>query len=361
MSLEIFSASVDRIEAELNPVTLVTPTNKREVKSAFLSTGELERFEYRSAPDPEPIRSEIDALRGELASIPVELRGSCASILDALEDKLSLASARGTQRMALVSRRLYGSLRPSSIAAATALLARTSDPPRPASLVDAAQVKRGLEAALERYGLSDWRVLLDDREITAVIHSERLIALPERKLFAPDHASRLAVHEVGVHVLRAENGGSQPFSLLGVGLPGFYETEEGLAVYSEVALGTVSMFTLRQYALRVLAVRDVLEGLSMEDSCRRFRDELDLTDTQAFDVAFRAFRGGGLVKDHIYFQGFLLVRSFARSGRLADLYVGKVGVQDLGFVRSLRVSGWVREPSLLPAPMPEWNSLVENL
>ena len=361
MSLDGFCAAVDEVEAAINPITLVTPTNKNEVKSGFVETGSIGAFSYRACPDADPIVRELDRLRSRLASLPDELRDVSAGVLAALRTKLDMVAALGTAGMREASSALYGEPTEASFEAARAFLARTRDSPRPDHLVGAEEVARRLEAALVRYGLANWRVLLDDREITAVIHSERLVAIPREKRFAPDHARRLAVHEVGVHVLRAENGGGQPFALLGVGLPGFYETEEGLAVFSEVALGTVSMFTLRQYALRLVAVRDALSGASMIDACRRLRDEHGLSDAQSFDVAFRAYRGGGLIKDHIYFQGYLAVRDFARTHSLEELYVGKIGIADLPRIAELRARGWVRDARLLPDPEPRWNALVENL
>ena len=49
------------------------------------------------------------------------------------------------------------------------------------------------------------------------------------------HAARPALlhHEVGTHLVTHVNGTHQPIKVLGVGLAGYDETQEGLAVLAE--------------------------------------------------------------------------------------------------------------------------------
>lgn len=361
MSVELLTKGIERIEALVNPITLVSPVNKREVKFEFIESGEIAPFEYAPKPDRADARVLIDELRVLAADLPDLARSIIEPMLSALTLKVDLADALGTPRMRDISLALYGGLDRDTVKCAHRILLSPDTSKRPERMIGAHEVADQLNESLEAYGLGSWRATLDDREITAVIHSERRIRIPKRKRFAPDHAHRLIAHEVGVHVLRAENGRAQPFSLLSVGLPGYYETEEGIAVYTEVSLGTISEFTLRQYALRVIAVENVLRNLSMLDSCRRLRDEFGLNDSQAFDISYRAYRGGGLIKDHVYLQGFYTVREFLRSHPLEELYVGKVGVEHRRQIAALREQGWVLDAQRLPDPMPEHNGFVESL
>ena len=61
-------------------------------------------------------------------------------------------------------------------------------------------------------------------------------------------------HEVGTHLVTQVNGMAQPVKVLGTGLAGYDETQEGLAVLAEIACGGLTSFRLRQLAGRVLTV-----------------------------------------------------------------------------------------------------------
>jgi uncharacterized protein (TIGR02421 family) len=361
MSIEELTKGIERIEAAVNPVTLIAPLNKRDVKLSFVEYGDMPAFEYPTRPHRVHERELLASLRALAHDLPDLLRSVIEPMLTSLAFKIDLSDAVGTDRVRDISLALYGGLESDTIKSAHRILKSPDGSKPPESLVDASVVAAQLSQALESYGLDGWSVSLDEREITAVIHSERVIRIPKHKRFAPDHAHRLIAHEVGVHVLRAENGRAQPFSLLSIGLPGYYETEEGIAVYTEVSLDTISEFTLRQYALRVIAVENVLRDLTMLDSCRRLRDEFGLTDSQSFDISYRAYRGGGFIKDHVYLQGFYTVRDFVRSHDLAELYVGKVGIEHRKQIAALRDQGWVTDPQRLPDPMPDHNGFVESL
>lgn len=361
MTVQLLTEGIERIEALVNPISVLAPTNKRDVKLGFIESGEIAPFEYAPLPDRSGARTLLEELRVMASDLPDLPRSIVEPMLSSLTLKIDLADAIGSPRLRDISLAIYGGLESDTVKSAHRFL-RGPDPSTPPDhLIGAQQVADQLNASLISYGLESWRATVDDREITAVIHSERRIRIPKRKRFAPDHAHRLIAHEVGVHVLRAENGRAQPFSVLSVGLPGYYETEEGLAVYTEVSLGTISEFTLRQYALRVIAVENVLRGLSMLDSCRRLRDEFGLTDSQSFDISYRAYRGGGLIKDHVYLQGFYTVREFLRSHPIEELYVGKVGVEHRRQIAALREQGWVHDAQRLPDPIPDHNGFVESL
>ena len=56
------------------------------------------------------------------------------------------------------------------------------------------------------------------------------------------------------------NGTHQPIKVLGVGLAGYDETQEGLAVLAEIACGGLTAFRLRQLAGRVVAVHRLIGG-----------------------------------------------------------------------------------------------------
>ncbi|NIQ16470.1 MAG: DUF1704 domain-containing protein, partial [Candidatus Dadabacteria bacterium] len=64
----------------------------------------------------------------------------------------------------------------------------------------------------------------------------------------------LLQHEIGTHALTYFNGLSQPFKQLCIGLSGYEELQEGLAVLAEYLVGGLSKPRLRLLAGRVVAV-----------------------------------------------------------------------------------------------------------
>jgi hypothetical protein len=72
-------------------------------------------------------------------------------------------------------------------------------------------------------------------------------------------------------------------------------------------------------------------------------------DDLSWDLAVRVYRGGGFVKDHVYLEGYLMVKKFlSEGGDVRKLYVGKVGLDDLSLVDDLLLNGVIREPAILP-------------
>lgn len=58
----------------------------------------------------------------------------------------------------------------------------------------------------------------------------RSVTIPGERTYSLSHAKTLAVHEIGVHVLRAHNGAHSKEKLAGIGMPGYGPTEEAFGV-----------------------------------------------------------------------------------------------------------------------------------
>ncbi len=212
----------------------------------------------------------------------------------------------------------------------------------------AEKIKIGLEDALCEYGLKDWVVEFSDKRLTTVYHAEKKITVCRDRKFAKIDTERLKVHEVGVHVLRAENGYEQSLKIFALGLPGYLPTEEGLTSYFEEITGNKNEETMRDYAARVIAVDSVCQGLNFRETFDRLKG-YDLTDDQAWNLSVRAHRGGGYIKDHVYLDGYIRVKEFAeKDGDFDTLYVGKIGIGDLQLVRKLLHEGVLREAKYKP-------------
>jgi hypothetical protein len=76
---------------------------------------------------------------------------------------------------------------------------------------------------------------------------------------------------------------------------------------------------------------------------------LGFSESAAFTVAMRIFRGGGLTKDAIYLRGLVQLLEHLRGGEpLEELLVGKISLESLPVVRELRWRRVLRRPLLQP-------------
>ncbi|GAG24501.1 unnamed protein product, partial [marine sediment metagenome] len=158
----------------------------------------------------------------------------------------------------------------------------------------------------------------------------------------------LAIHEVGVHVLRAANGYRQPLKIFAIGLPTYLSTEEGLSMYFEEITGNTNNEMLRNYAARVVAVDSLLRDLTFRKTFEKLKS-YNFSDEQAWNLTLRAFRGGGYIRDHVYLEGYIQVKDFAqKKGDFKALYVGKIGIKDLTLVKDLLKKGILREAKYIP-------------
>jgi uncharacterized protein (TIGR02421 family) len=159
----------------------------------------------------------------------------------------------------------------------------------------------------------------------------------------------LVQHEVGTHVLTYLNGRAQPFRQLYAGLAGYDELQEGIAVLSEYLVGGLSAPRLRLLAARVVAVSRMLQGATFVDTFRELDRIYEFSQTAAFSVTMRVYRGGGLTKDASYLRGLVrLIRYLQNGGELEPLFVGKIGADHVPLVEELLRREVLRKPPLRP-------------
>ncbi len=186
-------------------------------------------------------------------------------------------------------------------------------------------------------GIDGWQVVLDSIPARVMINKVKLaVVVNERAVFEERELARLAVHEIGVHVVRYLNGSRFPFAILRTGLPGYLETEEGLSALAEERNGYLLPSVLRRYALRVIACAACMT--------RGFRDLFEYlrgwceSDREAFDITVRVKRGfmdtaipGGFTKDVVYLRGLLGLRG-QNDEVIRSLFNGKIGLRHIVFL-----------------------------
>jgi uncharacterized protein (TIGR02421 family) len=190
--------------------------------------------------------------------------------------------------------------------------------------------------------------LCDDIASGLLVSGGRLLVHREVR-FARSRVDALLQHEVGTHLLTLCNGRAQKLRLLACGLPGHETLQEGLAVLAEHLAGGLSRPRLRLLAARVVACHGLGAGAGFVDTFRELVDDCGYPPREAFDVAVRVHRGGGLTKDACYLRGLVRVLDhLGAGGALEPLFVGKIAIRHLPAVEELGRRGIVAPAALSP-------------
>lgn len=330
----------------------VTPVDLVDVRDSFEREGTVPRFRYRD-PEDDPA-----LLTHRLATVPVDAveDPTLASLLlgkaRELRLQLQMLACRGTPDFRALSIELYGAVSPELLREAREIL---DDVPVPAPdegpWLDAGQIASAAQTELDRY-----RDLAPDIEAHVEVRegSTGLMVSNGDLLIAP--SSRVSVsrlegllhHEIGVHVVTHVNGAHQPLRVLASGLAGHEETQEGLAVLAEHLVGALTAARLRQLAGRVVAVHQMLEGAELPE-VHGSLVAVGVPRAQAFTIAMRVFRSGGLTKDAVYLRGLReLVDHVATGHDLDVLWLGKMPLTAVPLVAELHQRGALADPLLLP-------------
>ena len=230
----------------------ITPVDADDVRDDFLAGRAPDpTFTYRELEaDPEVLRTELANV--ELGRVEDPVLGQLLRAKHReMELQLDMLEARDTEDFLPLSVELYGGVSPSLRAQAEQLLAgitRTEPTDEP---LDAEEFLALAEEEIARYRAEDpdldMRAEIRPDVNGVMVSGDVLLIGPESKV-QQARAQALLHHEVGTHLVTQANGSHQPIKVLGVGLAGYDETQEGLAVLAEIACGGLTAFRLRQLA-----------------------------------------------------------------------------------------------------------------
>ncbi len=357
--LEPAAAAADEqlgaIDAAFDYLLHVTPVDDRTAWERFAAGGHRHDPTFTYAP----LEVDVPALRARLAAVRLDavadddLRTLLATKHGEIGQQLDLLEARGTPAFLDHSLALSGGVDGGLLARARRVLdlAPTTLPDEGPTVPATAFAARS-EAELAAYRRQDpdlvAAVELRDDVVTLMVSRHRVIVPVDRRV-AAERVDALVHHEVGVHLLTWWNGSAQPLRLLANGTGRYEETQEGLGVLAEHLGGRLPPARLAELALRVVAAASVIAGERFTETFARLHDEHGAPARQAFGVATRVHRGGGLVKDAGYLRGLLrLVEHLQAGGSLDPLLLGKFALDDLGTVDALRRDGVLAGPRLRP-------------
>jgi uncharacterized protein (TIGR02421 family) len=358
-SLAATDLAVDRELASISEsfrfLVDVTPVNVEEARKHFLASPEDgPNFVYRDIEDfPEVIGARLAAVGIASVADP-----TLARIFEAKRRELSLQlemlSARGSSEFLDLSLKLYGSVTPDlERHAEDILLEVPKGPGAQGRCLKAKAIARRAAAEIERYreGYADLSVAIEIREDTSgVMVANGALLIATTACVASSRVAGLLAHEVGTHILTYVNGSLQHLKLMASGLAGYEETQEGLALIAEAAVGGLTAGRLRQIAARVIAVRRLLQGCSFAQTHRELTESYGYSKGGAFTIVMRVWRSGGLTKDSIYLRGLHdLVEYLSAGNELDSLWQGKMSLVDLPVAKELTEQGVLQPPALLPS------------
>lgn len=330
----------------------VTPVDSDDVRARFVE-GDVHEpdFTYRELEaDPEVLQqvvANIDVTSVEDPTLASLLRGKHRE----LTLQLDMLRARGSEDFRSLSIELYGSASPALRAQAEHVLERVHVTEGKGDAVHADELLAMAQAEIDHYsgidpGIEMHAEVRDD--VNGVLVSGSTLLIDREAAVQRVRADALLQHEVGTHLVTQVNGSAQPIQVLGTGLAGYDETQEGLAVLAEIGCGGLTPFRLRQLAARVVTVHRMTQGASFVESWEALVDA-GFPKASAFTTTMRAYRSGGLTKDAIYLRGLVeLLEHLAGGGSLDLLWLGKYSLQDLPLVESLDAAGMLSPPRLLP-------------
>ena len=358
-ALEI-DARLTEIERCVNMLVNVAPVNAAEAWVDF------ERSDFATVPTLRlrPLQFEPDLVRRELYDLEVEnvtdpaLHTLFRAKRDEIARQITALEDRDTSRFVYGSLQLYGGIAQPLSSAAQELLETIPALAPGAPSLTAGAFAKAARAEFDRYRAEypDFPAHIEVRDdISELMVSFGRLLIPEAAAFRADRVEPLLHHEIGTHVVTYQNGARQPLTLLTIGLPGYDETQEGLAVLAEYLTGGLDPRRLRVLAARVVAIGWMLDGAGFREIFESLREEHRIPARTAWSIAIRVVVGGGSVKDAIYLRGITrILEALAAGGSLEVLFVGKLSLDHIPLIqdlldREVLQAPWVR-PRWLDVP-----------
>lgn len=339
-ALEIDARLVE-IERDVNVLLNTTPVNAAQAWADF------ERSDFGTVPTLRlrPLDFEPDLVLRDLYDLEVEnvtdpaLHTLFRAKRDEIARQVTALEDRDTSRFLYGSLQLYGGVSPPLVSVAEQLLQSIPTLGANTRSVTAGAFAEAARAEFDRYRAlyPDFPVHIEVRDdVSELMVSFGRLLIPATAAIRADRVEALLHHEVGTHVVTYQNGARQPLTLLTIGLPGYDETQEGLAVLAEYLTGGLDPRRLRVLAARVVAIDRMLEGAEFLEIFESLRDQYAIPTRTAWSIAIRVVVGGGSVKDAIYLRGIThLLEALAEGTNLDVLLVGKFALDHIPLIQDL--------------------------
>lgn len=342
------------LERRVSLLLNLTPVNAAEAWADF------ERSDFTTVPTLRlrPLEFEPDLVRRDLYNLALEdvtdpaLHALLRAKRDEIARQITALEDRDTSRFVYGSLQLYGGISQPLARAAEELLESIPPQTPSASSVTAGAFAEAARAEFDRYRAAypDFPVGIEVRDdVSELMVSFGRLIIPEMAAIRAERVEALLHHEIGTHVVTFQNGARQPLTLLTIGLPGYDETQEGLAVLAEYLAGGLDPRRLRVLAARVVAIERMLDGAGFLDIFGSLRADYRIPASTAWSIAIRVVVGGGSVKDAIYLRGITrLLEALAEGCSMDVLLVGKLALDHVPLVQELLDRNVLKPPWIRP-------------
>jgi uncharacterized protein (TIGR02421 family) len=224
------------------------------------------------------------------------------------------------------------------------------------SCITAEHVRDELQARIDPFFTEHpITVVIEPRLTSKAAAAARRIRIRGRCSYSEADIDQLLEHEAFIHAATALNGRLQPLQAFSLAAPRTTATQEGLATIAELITGSMDLSRLRRLALRIIAVKHVVEGADFVEVFRYFL-RAGQSEEESVRSAARVFRGGdprgriAFTKDVVYLHGLIGVHTFLRRAifdsrieLIPRLFAGRVTLGDV-----LRLDAAFEAGDLLP-------------
>lgn len=351
---------------------LVTPINVDDEWNTFKKNNYSKDpiFHYRPMPiEPELIKRRLYDLKIEDIADPT-LSFLFRDKRKEIDRMLNMMLERDKPDFMHSSLQLFGNIDDHLLDVAQAILIiSAADPAREEKkTMDAQAFAAMAEKELQWLKLQDASISTVVRirdDIEGVMVSRGVLNINKNYRLTPQRALALLQHEVGTHVVTYYNGKAQPLKLFYIGVPGYEQLQEGLAVFAEYLVGGLTNERMRVLAARVIAVNHLVKGYTFKDTFSLLTDKYAFSPQDAFHISMRVYRGGGLTKDAVYLKGLLHLIEYIKQGcDISPLLIGKIRQDYIPVINELTFRGLLNKipikPRYLSEPYSEKIKLIKE-
>ena len=329
----------------INPINIPI-----ERKQFFKCNGNyVPQFRYKQLDvDPYQFRERLYRLPVDTIRDP-SIQSLYRDVIDSLSHKIDLLVKAGQPGFMYESLKYYGEPSRTDERNAQFLLHATSFEPTHEKVVSTEELHHKMRTAANIWGMR-CKVETSNKLVAAamVSNSRKAVMIAKDLRISEIEAKALVHHELGVHMATTLNAASQRLKVFSLGLPGNTMSQEGLAILNEFHSGNATLQRMQGLALRVLAVRNMLEYGDFRQTFSFLKEEHKLSEDEAFKLSVRVHRGGGFTKDYVYLNGVSSALELYKNQSIKNLYVGKTGFNYLPVINEMVERQLVIAPQYYP-------------
>ncbi|MFH1564459.1 MAG: tyrosine/phenylalanine carboxypeptidase domain-containing protein [bacterium] len=334
-----------QIDEAVHLLSYLRPLNLDEEKTAFFEHANYNpKFIYRK------VAIDVEQLKKDLKKIPTKFKHPLAPLfvnkIKEVDNKLSLIESVDTPKLQFFSEKLYSGVDKNLYDQAVEYIKQNPITKDESKILNFKTSIKKIEKSLKENKLHGWKIkIVEGVAVDMQVNKSGTIFVKKGAEFSVNRLESLIAHEIKTHIFRLENGRLQKYRIFERGTAEYLTTEEGLSIYNQNALGIHLGDKQIWPALNVIAVY-MGSKMSFRELHNYLMENYFISAESAWKTCVKAKRGYTdtgehlvFAKDHIYFKGLMMVEKFVKNygkEKLKDLYIGKIGVNELKYVKNIK-------------------------